>query len=111
AEAHPPGAVTLAVGPRAFRPASGIHGTDRRTPGRRLRTLTLRGRRLTRPLGGGRGRVYIRTASPAPRALPETLMVGYLVLGVALAIGLALIFRGLRGATAGQAMRWLWQSI
>ncbi len=38
-------------------------------------------------------------------------MVGYLVLGAALAIGLALIIRGLRGATAGQAMRWLWQSI
>jgi hypothetical protein len=38
-------------------------------------------------------------------------MVGYLVLGVALAIGLTLILRGLRGATAPQAMRWLWQSI
>ena len=38
-------------------------------------------------------------------------MVGYLVLGAALAIGLALILRGMRGASAGQAMRWLWQSI
>ena len=38
-------------------------------------------------------------------------MVGYLILGAALAIGLALILRGLRGATAGQAMRGLWQSI
>ena len=38
-------------------------------------------------------------------------MVGYLVLGVTLAIGLTLILRGLRGATANQAMRWLWQSI
>jgi hypothetical protein len=38
-------------------------------------------------------------------------MVGYLFLGVALAIGLTLILRGLRGATANQAMRWLWQSI
>lgn len=38
-------------------------------------------------------------------------MVGYLVLGAALAIGLALILRGMRGATAAQAMRWLWQSI
>ncbi|HEY7607996.1 MAG TPA: hypothetical protein VIF14_02110 [Alphaproteobacteria bacterium] len=38
-------------------------------------------------------------------------MVGYLVLGVALAIGLTLILRGLRGATASQAMRWIWQSI
>lgn len=38
-------------------------------------------------------------------------MVGYLVLGVSLAIGLTLILRGLRGATASQAMRWLWQSI
>lgn len=38
-------------------------------------------------------------------------MIGYLFLGVALAIGLTLILRGLRGATAGQAMRWLWQSI
>jgi hypothetical protein len=38
-------------------------------------------------------------------------MIGYLVLGVALAIGLTLILRGLRGATANQAMRWLWQSI
>lgn len=38
-------------------------------------------------------------------------MVGYLVLGVALAIGLSLILRGLRGASAAQATRWLWQSI
>jgi hypothetical protein len=38
-------------------------------------------------------------------------MVGYLVLGAALAIGLALILRGMRGATAGQAMRGLWQAI
>jgi len=38
-------------------------------------------------------------------------MVGYLVLGVSLAIGLTLILRGLRGATASQAMRWIWQSI
>jgi hypothetical protein len=38
-------------------------------------------------------------------------MVGYLVLGAALAIGLALILRGMRGASVGQAMRWLWQSI
>ncbi len=38
-------------------------------------------------------------------------MVGYLVLGAAVAIGLALILRGTRGATAGQVMRWLWQAI
>lgn len=38
-------------------------------------------------------------------------MVGYLVLGVALAIGLTLILRGLRNATLSQAMRWIWQSI
>ena len=38
-------------------------------------------------------------------------MVGYLVLGAALAIGLALILRGMRGASARQAMRWVWQSI
>jgi hypothetical protein len=38
-------------------------------------------------------------------------MIGYLVLGVALAIGLSLIVRGLRGATAAQAARWLWQSL
>jgi hypothetical protein len=38
-------------------------------------------------------------------------MVGYLILGAALAIGLALILRGLRGATAAQAMRGLWQAI
>lgn len=38
-------------------------------------------------------------------------MIGYLVLGAALAIGLALILRGMRGATAAQAMRWVWQSI
>jgi hypothetical protein len=38
-------------------------------------------------------------------------MVGYLVLGAALAIGLALILRGMRGATAGQALRGLWQAI
>ena len=38
-------------------------------------------------------------------------MVGYLVLGVSLAIGLTLILRGLRGSTVSQAMRWIWQSI
>lgn len=38
-------------------------------------------------------------------------MVGYLILGAALAIGLALVLRGMRGATAAQAMRWLWQAI
>ncbi len=38
-------------------------------------------------------------------------MIGYLILGAALALGLALILRGLRGATAAQAMRWLWQAI
>jgi hypothetical protein len=38
-------------------------------------------------------------------------MIGYLVLGVAVAIGLALIVRGLRGATAAQAARWFWQAI
>ncbi len=38
-------------------------------------------------------------------------MVGYLILGAALAIGLALILRGLRGATAAQAMRGVWQAI
>jgi hypothetical protein len=38
-------------------------------------------------------------------------MFGYLVLGVALAIGLSLIVRGLRGTTASQAARWLWQSL
>lgn len=38
-------------------------------------------------------------------------MVGYLILGAALAIGLALILRGMRGATAAQVMRWVWQSI
>jgi hypothetical protein len=38
-------------------------------------------------------------------------MFGYLVLGVAIAIGLILILRGLRGAAAGQAMRWFWQAI
>ena len=38
-------------------------------------------------------------------------MVGYLILGAALAIGLALILRGMRGATAAQVMRWIWQSI
>jgi hypothetical protein len=38
-------------------------------------------------------------------------MIGYLVLGVALAIGLSLIVRGLRGATASQAARWFWQAI
>jgi len=38
-------------------------------------------------------------------------MIGYLVLGVALVIGLAMIVRGLRGATGKQARRWLWQSL
>jgi hypothetical protein len=38
-------------------------------------------------------------------------MFGYLVLGVAIAIGLILILRGLRGAAAGQALRWFWQAI
>lgn len=38
-------------------------------------------------------------------------MVGYLILGAALAIGLGLILRGLRGATAAQAMRGVWQAI
>lgn len=38
-------------------------------------------------------------------------MLGYLVLGVACVIGLALIARGLRGATGKQARRWLWQSL
>jgi hypothetical protein len=38
-------------------------------------------------------------------------MFGYLVLGAALAIGLALVLRGMRGATAAQAMRWMWQSV
>ncbi|MGH7005995.1 MAG: hypothetical protein ACREIP_18785 [Alphaproteobacteria bacterium] len=38
-------------------------------------------------------------------------MIGYLVLGVALVIGLAMIIRGMRGATAKQAKRWLWQSV
>lgn len=38
-------------------------------------------------------------------------MIGYLILGVSLAIGLSLIVRGLRGASTVQAMRWLWQSI
>jgi len=38
-------------------------------------------------------------------------MIGYLVLGVAFVIGLAMILRGLRGATGKQAQRWLWQSM
>lgn len=38
-------------------------------------------------------------------------MIGYLVLGVALAIGLSMIVRGLRGASSAQAARWLWQSL
>ena len=38
-------------------------------------------------------------------------MLGFLVLGVALALGLSLIVAGMRGATASQAMRWLWQAI
>lgn len=38
-------------------------------------------------------------------------MIGYLVLGVALVIGLAMIVRGMRGASAKQAKRWLWQSL
>jgi hypothetical protein len=38
-------------------------------------------------------------------------MFGYLVLGVAVAIGLILILRGVRGAAAGQAMRWFWQAV
>jgi len=38
-------------------------------------------------------------------------MIGYIVLGVALVIGLAMIVRGLRGATGAQARRWLWQSL
>jgi hypothetical protein len=38
-------------------------------------------------------------------------MLGYLVLGVAIIVGLALIVRGLRGATGKQARRWLWQSL
>jgi hypothetical protein len=43
--------------------------------------------------------------------LPEFPMLGFLVLGVSLALGLALIVAGLRGATSSQAMRWLWQAI
>ena len=38
-------------------------------------------------------------------------MIGYLVLGVALAIGLSMIVLGLRGASSAQAWRWLWQSL
>jgi hypothetical protein len=38
-------------------------------------------------------------------------MVGYLVFGIALAIGLSMIAGGLRGTTAAQAMRLFWQSI
>ncbi|MCW5772519.1 MAG: hypothetical protein KIT16_12835 [Rhodospirillaceae bacterium] len=38
-------------------------------------------------------------------------MIGYLVLGVSLALGLGLIIAGIRGASASQAMRWLWQAI